>query len=468
MYGGSCMLMRKSIVRTNLLAIALVMSFVGSPAQAAALANESFKGISTPDGTWLSGGGGGSLACLTAAPSDASGSIPACSGGPVDADGAGYLRLTPTAQFRSGYAIYNTAIPAGQGLSVNFDMLQYGGNGADGIAFFLIDGDESPSAPGAFGGSLGYSSDSLDPGIVGGYVGVGFDSFGNFSGNDHGAGGIGRTENSIVIRGSEATNYQYVTGKVASGSLMGADRAGSKRQVRITISTSNIMTVSVNYGSGFVTELSNINLATINGASTMPSSFKFGFAASTGDQTNTHEIQGLVINTNQPNVSVDIAHTGAFNAGGNGQFTLTATNAADAENTAGSYSVAQTLPAGLIPTAASGAGWNCTINGQTVTCDRGDVLSAGTSAPVITVSAAVAKTAPASLVTTAAVTVTDNSNPDPTDSDTVAIDLSGVLGASAPATGLPAQSMFGFGLAALVSLVLIFLANRFRRSSETV
>lgn len=462
------MLIRRHVNRLVVIASAALVPLLAGTALASPLAGETFGGTSTPNGAWLSGGGGGSEACLTSAPSDVAGSIPACAGGPLDPDGQGFLRLTPTAQFRSGYAIYNTAIPSGQGLSVNFDMYQYGGNGADGIAFFLIDGAASPSAPGAFGGSLGYSKDSVDPGIAGGYVGVGFDSFGNFSESDHGAGGIGRTPNSIVIRGSEATNYQYVTGKIASGTLMAADRASAKRQVKISISTNNVMTVAVNYGSGYVTELSNINLATINGAGTLPSSFKFGFAASTGDQTNTHEIQGLVINANQPNVSVDVAHSGTFNAGGNGQFTLQVANAADAESTTGAYAVSQTLPDGLTPTAATGNGWTCTLNGQNVSCQRGDVLAAGASAPIVTVTAAVAKTAAPNLVTTAAVTVTDNANPDPTDSDTVAVDLSGVLGASAPATGLPTQSMLGFMLAALASLGLLVLANRLFTLRETV
>ncbi len=460
------MLFAKPIRKAVAATLVAALPVLSSSALAAPLAGETFTGTSTPAGAWLSGGGGGSEACLTAAPSAAAGSVPACAGGPLDADGQGYLRLTPTAQFRSGYAIYNTAIPSGQGLSINFDMYQYGGNGADGVAFFLIDGSANPSAPGAFGGSLGYSSDSADPGIEGGYVGVGFDSFGNFSGNDHGTGGIGRTPNSVVIRGSEATGYQYVTGKVATGPLMAADRSSAKRQVRISISTGNIMTVAVNYGSGYVTELSNINLTTINGAGTLPASFKFGFAASTGDQTNTHEIKGLVINTNQPNVSVDIAHNGTLNAGGNGQFTLRATNAADAENTQAGYSLTQALPEGLVPQSAAGDGWTCTVNAQTVSCQRGDVLAAGTSSPVVTVLAKVSKAAASSLTTTASVSVADNANADPTDSDTVAIDLSGVLGASAPGTGLPGQPMLGFTLAAVVSGLLFVLANRFRRPSE--
>ena len=58
--------------------------------------------------------------------------------------------------------------------------------GADGISFFLIDGTATPTKAGGFGGSLGYAQNTSPPaptipGIVGGYLGVGLDEFGNYS-----------------------------------------------------------------------------------------------------------------------------------------------------------------------------------------------------------------------------------------------------------------------------------------------
>ena len=62
-----------------------------------------------------------------------------------------------------------------------FRQFQYGGTGADGIGFFLVDGSTNLTATGANGGSLGYAQkDGSQPGIRGGYIGVGFDSFGNY------------------------------------------------------------------------------------------------------------------------------------------------------------------------------------------------------------------------------------------------------------------------------------------------
>jgi hypothetical protein len=426
------------------MAIILAVSLIGvlcipllnlnGTAHAAPLISEAFSGISTPSNAWISGGSGGSVACLTAATSSASNSIPACSGGPLDSVGSGVLRLTPSVINRSGFAIYNTPISAEEGLNISFDMYQYNGNGADGISFFLIDGSASPTQPGALGGALGYSSSSNgeNPGIVGGYVGVGFDKYGNFSSSDFGNGGPGALGNAIVVRGSEDTGYQYVTRTPANGQLAttgSAIRTNAKRHVVISVSTGNIMTVSVNYfdGNGLQVELSNIDLNTINGEGSLPESFKFGFAASTGGSYNTHEIQGLSVATLNPNVSINASNGGGFKQGGTGQVLLTASNDAGAEASTGTITVTNTLPAGLTPTAASGTGWSCDISGQTVTCTRSDVLSPGASAPVITVDVSIATDATSPLVNTASVSIADNDNLNPQDTDSISV-ISGDVG----------------------------------------
>ena len=81
----------------------------------------------------------------------------------------------------AGSVLYNRPIPASAGVSMVFRQFQYGGTGADGIGFFLVDGSTNLTATGANGGSLGYAQkDGTQPGIVGGYIGVGFDAYGNF------------------------------------------------------------------------------------------------------------------------------------------------------------------------------------------------------------------------------------------------------------------------------------------------
>lgn len=396
--------------------------------QAIGLTSENFSGSQTVANAWINGGSGGSVACLTAGSSSTPGtSIPGCSASAIDSPGSGFLRLTPTANTRSGFVIYNTPVTSAQGLEVKFDMYQYGGTGADGISFFLIDGSASPTVPGAAGGSLGYSrnSDNSVPGLVGGYIGVGFDRFGNFSNPAFGSGGPGAIANRIAVRGSQATDYQYITGAAADTSLSGSTRINSKLKVKINISTTNVMSVAVDYGSGYVTELANIDLEAVNGVGSLPANFKFGFAASTGGSTNTHEIGGLTVNTNPPNVGINLSHSGNFTQGETGQFNMTVTNSPGAEPTTGTISVSQTLPAGLTPTSASGTGWTCSVSGQTVSCSRpgsgGSALAAGATAPSITVAVAVADNATTPLVSNASVVTANNANPTPSDSDSVVV-----------------------------------------------
>ena len=398
----------RRFITAVVMAVFGVLPLLAAPvAQATSLGGETFTGISTPAGSWLSGGNG-TVACLTAA----SGSIPACSGGPLDSVGGGKLRLTPAQNSRAGFAIYNTPVSAGSGLDIQFDMYQYGGTGADGISFFLIDGATSPTAPGAYGGALGYASSSSDPGIVGGYIGVGFDRYGNFTNSNVGADGPGAQANTIAIRGSQGTNYKYVTRSAADGALAGTTRANSQRHVKITISTLNVMSVLVDYGSGYVTELAGINLNTINGT-TIPATFKMGFAASTGGSNNTHEISGLSVQTNPPSLTASVAQVGTFVQGSPAQFTLGVANDASAEATTGSVTMTHTLPAGLVPAAASGAGWTCGVAGQVVTCTRpGDganALDPGEAAPDITVDVDVADNAGTPLSSTVVATTAGNS-----------------------------------------------------------
>ena len=69
----------------------------------------------------------------------------------------------------------------------------------------------------------------------------------------------------------------------------------------------------------------------------------------------------------------------------------------------GPVTVNDTVPAGLTPTAAAGAGWVCNIAGQAVSCTRADALNAGASYPAITLTVNVAPAAPPSLTNTAQV-----------------------------------------------------------------
>ena len=76
---------------------------------------------------------------------------------------------------------------------MTFNSYQYGGNGADGMAFVLAAVNPAnpviPSLLGQSGGALGYSAQSSNNnGLSYGYLGVGFDVCGNFSSKYEGSG----------------------------------------------------------------------------------------------------------------------------------------------------------------------------------------------------------------------------------------------------------------------------------------
>ena len=107
-----------------------------------------------------------------------------------DPAGNGALRFTngaPNGGNESGAIVSAVPFPTGQGVAVTFKTVTYRGDsgsplhdGADGISFFLMDASVAPNI-GAYGGSLGYScSQGKGDGMVGAYIGVGIDEYGNF------------------------------------------------------------------------------------------------------------------------------------------------------------------------------------------------------------------------------------------------------------------------------------------------
>lgn len=138
-----------------------------------------------------------------------------------DAVGFGALRLTngdkrsggSNGDNQTGAVISNFTFPTNQGIQVTWTSVSYGGDnnqttGADGISFFLSDGAKSPTTAGALGGSLGYSCSNVNgkyEGLVGGYIGVGIDEFGNFvnSGDNTATGATGGAKpGAIGVRGA--------------------------------------------------------------------------------------------------------------------------------------------------------------------------------------------------------------------------------------------------------------------------
>lgn len=237
--------------------------------------------------------------------------------GTTDPVGDGWLRLTSNANGKAGSAIYNTAFPSTEGVQVTFQYATYGGNGADGFTFYLIDGSTASPTVGAAGGSLGYapSGGGSAPGVTNGYVGIGFDEYGNFS-NLTSTGCSATypcvvTPNQVVVRGAGNGTSGYPVLAAASATIATGSRADAYT-VRITITPAPnpVLTVERDTGAGFTTLISGLSLA---GNGPVPATFKMGFSAATGGLNNFHEIRfASVLNANGTATSVPTIGAGGL------------------------------------------------------------------------------------------------------------------------------------------------------------
>jgi type IV pilus assembly protein PilY1 len=151
----------------------------------------------------------------------------------TDPNYPGALRLTNSSNNEAGAIVSAFSFPlANNGLSVSFSTETYEGNsggangdGADGISFFLQDASFGPPTLGDFGGSLGYTCSNANnsltqghDGMIGAYLAVGIDEYGNFlngttasNGNgDNTSSGYGYVPNRIGLRGAGSTAWSYL------------------------------------------------------------------------------------------------------------------------------------------------------------------------------------------------------------------------------------------------------------------
>ena len=220
--------------------------------------SEDFTGATTNNGWYYFNG-----ACLTAGRAsgaeptgNSGGQIPGCTaiqssyynetlvggynGTFPDPSGSGALRFTngyPGGYHQNGGILSTAPFPTGQGISVTFKTVAYhgnsggaGGDGADGISFFLMDASQLNTSAitgvsgdgnglGAWGGSLGYScSNTNGPpsgtynGLIGGYLGLGIDEYGNFL---NGASWVsGYTGPNAATGDNTATGYGYKPNRI--------------------------------------------------------------------------------------------------------------------------------------------------------------------------------------------------------------------------------------------------------------
>jgi type IV pilus assembly protein PilY1 len=246
---------------------------------------ENFTGAST-NCTWNWIGG----ACLTAATATSNtspGPLPQCVGStyygnqtqlggnsgnlnttPDTAVTGGALRLTNSANSQAGAIISSVPFSlSSNGVQISFTTETYIGDkggtnkdGADGISFFLQDASAGNGAVtlGDWGGSLGYTCSNTNnsatqgyDGMVGGYIGLGIDEFGNFlngttitnadgttslsTGADNTSSGYGYVPNRIGLRGAGSTAWSWLSTNAATAvyypsTLTAAQKAAAVRQ----------------------------------------------------------------------------------------------------------------------------------------------------------------------------------------------------------------------------------------------
>lgn len=331
-----------TLFRLNLVVV-MLCCFAGiANAQVVFPYGETFKN-STATGIVLGGGTGSEPAKLTGTGTAIDGM--------TDAAGSGYLRLTNQTANQAGFARSTKKFPSRYGITSTFEYYIWNSGSppftADGLSFFLFDATASSAFNiGGFGGSLGYAqrnSPDVVAGVSKGFLGIGFDVFGNFATQSDGRqGGNGTNDaqnrSNVSLRGdgngsaTVSDNYEFLTHKRTTdsdtnngafdvnGDVNGRDAGAGGltptntgyRKAKIEIipvsgagNTPDTTTVrptkyKINVwvttgGTGGGTEHRVINDYIYTPSGTVPDSLSYGFAAATGGYQNYHEIRGLDI-----------------------------------------------------------------------------------------------------------------------------------------------------------------------------
>ena len=351
------------------------------------------------------------VACLSAAGNATANPLASCAA-PTDAQGSGKLRLTSSGTGLEGGVFATTSVPTSQGLDVTFNSYQYGGSfGADGIAFVLAAADPANPAPpsviGQSGGSLGYSAlNSTNAGLSHGYLGIGIDPYGNYSSKFEGTGCTDpaniaqRMPGQVVVRGpgNGTVGYCAVQSSAATATspaltLRATTRAASLVPVEVVFNpTSSPVTtasgLTVPGGDYDVTFTpiggtarslvgalpvvpSGLYPASWVNANGIPKQVTFGWVASTGANTDFHEIDNALVSTLNPVPQLAVSQTSYAAAtlppGSPVTYKVAASSSGAAENLP--VTVTETLPSGVLPVGAFGTGWVCGApSGQQISC----------------------------------------------------------------------------------------------------
>ncbi|WP_440070964.1 putative Ig domain-containing protein [Streptosporangium sp. OZ121] len=377
-----------------------------------------------------SGQTGTNMACLTASGNPGTGALHTCDNN-RDNQGSGKLRLTDAVTTKVGGLLGAASVPTSQGLDVTFNTYQYGGSAADGMTFVLAAVNPATSAPpanlGQSGGALGYTSFSSLPGLAYGYLGIGFDVYGNFSNSAYqgsgctnppyiGTGSV-RVAGQIVVRGPGNGTVGYCainsTATSTSSPVLGL-RSTTRRAVPVQVGinpTNTVLTTAAGMSIPansyrVITTLVNGTSRTLTGtlpavstslfpaswltAAGIPRQLAFGWVASTGGITDFHEVDNARVATISAVPELTVAQT-SYNAatlqpGDPVTYSVVAGVAAGLDETT-PITITQTLPAGTVPVGAYGTGWVCSPpSSRSITCTNfATPFADGTTLPPLTV-----------------------------------------------------------------------------------
>lgn len=135
------------------------------------------------------------------------------------------LELTPATKSQFGAVfINNRKFSSINGIKLEFEYTMYGGTGADGMSMFLFDASVSEPKIGARGAGIGYAynrtnnafTSQRSQGLTGAYLGIAFDSYGNFKGrrfqgdsrvNGINEGNLGTSH--VTLRGAKGEAFSF-------------------------------------------------------------------------------------------------------------------------------------------------------------------------------------------------------------------------------------------------------------------
>ncbi|MCP2315126.1 conserved repeat domain-containing protein [Nocardia amikacinitolerans] len=214
----------------------------------------------------------------------------------------GSLELTPNANSQAGTAFLDQAFSSKLGVTIDFDYSCEGGSTlGDGFSVYVIDGEHT-TQPGGIGAALGYSvtkssqEQIVAPGVTAGFVGVGFDNYGNFATPLAGTGGGAQRPNTVGVRGpgSLREGFRWLTGVQVPGGFRAAWERGAHIQISIIGGRLTVRHADKANPNGTLL-IDNFDLASTNGRAPVPETFKLGLAAGTGAATASHRIRNLTV-----------------------------------------------------------------------------------------------------------------------------------------------------------------------------